>query len=118
VHVQTTTGPAHPVVKTIRWLYWILIPLALGFMIVHNFLDFFSKLIRRQPRQETRAQVSRMNRNFRIAHWGVILSFPTLVFTGFALKYPEAWLRPLLHWERTLASRGGVHRSRMISHRN
>jgi cytochrome b subunit of formate dehydrogenase len=41
-----------------------------------------------------------MNRNFRIAHWGVILSFPTLVFTGFALKYPEAWwARPMLLWE-------------------
>ena len=33
-----------------------------------------------------------MNRNFRIAHWGVIFSFPTLVVTGFALKFPDAWL--------------------------
>ena len=48
-----------------------------------------------------------MNRNFRIAHWGVILSFPTLVFTGFALKYPEAWwARPLLLWEGHVAFRG------------
>jgi len=44
--------------------------------VVHNLLDFFAKLIRRQARHETGAQVSRMNRNFRIAHAGIILSFP------------------------------------------
>ncbi|HXM62255.1 MAG TPA: cytochrome b/b6 domain-containing protein [Terriglobales bacterium] len=115
VHVQTASGPAHPVVTWIRWTYWLLIPLTLGFMIAHNLIDFLSKLIRRQPRHETGAQVTRMNRNFRIAHWGVILSFPTLVFTGFALKYPEAWwARPLLLWEGHLAFRGLVHRCAAI----
>jgi formate dehydrogenase gamma subunit len=115
VHVQTATGAAHPVVKWIRWTYWVLIPLTLGFMIVHNLLDFLSKLIRRQPRHESGRQVSRMNRNFRIAHWGVILSFPTLVFTGFALKYPEAWwARPLLLWEGHFAFRGAVHRAAAV----
>jgi formate dehydrogenase gamma subunit len=115
VHVQTARGPAHPVVTWIRWTYWLLIPLTLGFMIVHNLLDFLAKLIRRQPRHESGGQVSRMNRNFRIAHWGVILSFPTLVFTGFALKYPEAWwARPLLLWEGHFAFRGLVHRSAAI----
>lgn len=115
VHVQTSTGPAHPVVKWIRWIYWVLIPLTLGFMIVHNLLDILSKLIHRRPRHETGAQVSRMNLNFRIAHWGVILSFPTLVFTGFALKYPEAWwTRPLLLWEGHVAFRGAVHRAAAV----
>ncbi|MGO9647388.1 MAG: cytochrome b/b6 domain-containing protein [Terriglobales bacterium] len=115
VHVQTATGAAHPVVRWIRWTYWVLIPLTLGFMILHNLLDFLSKLIRRQPRHESGGQVSRMNRNFRIAHWGVILSFPTLVFTGFALKYPEVWwARPLLIWEGHFAFRGLLHRSAAI----
>lgn len=115
VHVQTTTGPAHPVVKWIRWTYLALIPMTLGFMILHNLLDLLSKLIRRQPRHETGGQVSRMNLHFRIAHWGVILSFPALVFTGFALKYPEAWwARPLLLWEGHCAFRGLVHRSAAV----
>jgi formate dehydrogenase gamma subunit len=115
VHVRISTGPAHPVVKWIRWTYLSLIPLTLGFMIVHNLLDFLAKLIRRQPRHETGAQVTRMNRNFRIAHAGVILSFPTLVFTGFALKYPEAWwARPLLLWEGHFAFRGAVHRTAAV----
>ncbi len=115
VHVQTGAGPAHPVVTWIRRTYWVLIPLTLGFMILHNLLDFLSKLIRRQPRHETGAQVSRMNRNFRIAHWGVILSFPTLVITGFALKYPEQWwARPPLLWEGHFAFRGVVHRTAAV----
>jgi cytochrome b subunit of formate dehydrogenase len=115
VHVQTASGPAHPVVKWIRWTYWLLIPLTLGFMIAHNLLDFVAKLIRRQPRHETGGQVSRMNRNFRIAHAGVVLSFPILVFTGFALKYPETWwARPLLLWEGHFAFRGLVHRTAAI----
>jgi formate dehydrogenase gamma subunit len=115
VHVQTTTGPAHPVVKWIRWTYVFLIPATLTFMVMHNLLDFLSKLLRRQSRHETGGQVSRMNLNFRIAHWGVILSFPTLVFTGFALKYPEAWwARPLMLWEGHIAFRGLVHRSAAV----
>jgi len=115
VHVRISTGPAHPVVKWIRWTYLGLIPLTLGFMITHNLLDFLAKLVRRQPRRESGAEVYRMNRNFRIAHWGVILSFPILVFTGFALKYPETWwARPLLLWEGHLAFRGLVHRSAAV----
>ncbi len=115
VHVRITTGPAHPVVKWIRWTYLALIPLTLGFMIVHNLVDFLAKIIRRRPRHETGAQVTRMNRNFRIAHWGVMLSFPTLVITGFALKYPEAWwASPLLLLEGHFAFRGIVHRTAAV----
>ncbi len=111
VHVQTSVGPAHPVVRWIRWTYWTLIPMTLGFMVLHNLLDFLAKLIRPRPRHEIGGRVSRMNLNFRIAHWGVILSFPTLVFTGFALKYPEAWwAQPILLWEGHFAVRGAVHR--------
>jgi len=115
VHVRTSTGPAHPVVKWIRWTYWTLIPMTLGFMILHNLLDFIAKIVRRRPRHTSGAKVTRMNRNFRIAHWGVILSFPTLVVTGFALKYPEAfWARPLLLWETHFGFRGAVHRSAAV----
>ena len=115
VHVQTSTGAAHPVVKYIRWMYWGLIPLTLGFMIFHNLIDFFSKLIRRHPRCETGGQVTRMNRNFRIAHFGIIVSFPTLVYTGFALKYPEAWwARPVLLLDSHFAFRGAIHRTAAV----
>jgi formate dehydrogenase gamma subunit len=111
VHVQTNAGPNHPVVKWIRWTYWVLIPLTLGFMLLHNLLDLLSKLIRRRPRQESGQVVLRMNLWFRIAHWGIMASFPTLVVTGFALKFPDSWwAKPLLLWESNAGVRGGLHR--------
>jgi formate dehydrogenase gamma subunit len=56
-----------------------------------------------------------MNLWFRIAHWGVMLSFPTLVFTGFALKYPDSWWSaPFLLWGKHDAFRGVLHRSAAV----
>jgi formate dehydrogenase gamma subunit len=115
VHVQTSGGPNHPVVEWIRWTYLVLIPMTLGFMVLHNLIDFISKIVRRRARHEIGGQVTRMNRNFRIAHWGVIVSFPTLVITGFALKFPEAWwAHPMLLLENHFAFRGIVHRSAAV----
>ncbi len=115
VHVQTSAGPNHPVVKWIRWTYWVLIPATLGFMLLHNLIDFLAKLIRRRPRIESGDMVLRMNLWFRIAHWGIMASFPTLVFTGFALKYPDSWWsKPLLLWESGVGVRGGLHRTAAI----
>lgn len=111
VHVQTGGGPAHPSVLWVRWIYWVLIPVTLFFMITHNALDFFSKLFRPRPRPASPLQAVRMNFHFRLAHWGIMLSFPTLVFTGFALKYPAKWwAQPFLLWESHIAFRGTLHR--------
>jgi cytochrome b subunit of formate dehydrogenase/DnaJ-class molecular chaperone len=115
VHVQTATGPAHPVVKWIRGIYLLLIPLTLGFMVFHNLLDLFAKARRRAARVDSGQQVVRMNLWFRIAHWGVMLSFPTLVFTGFALKYPDSWWSaPFLLWGNREAFRGVLHRTAAV----
>jgi formate dehydrogenase gamma subunit len=115
VHVATDGAENHPMVKWIRWTYWVLIPATLGFMALHNLLDFLAKLIRRKPRRESGEVVLRMNLWFRIAHWGIMVSFPTLVFTGFALKYPESWWsKPLLLWESGVGVRGGLHRTAAI----
>jgi formate dehydrogenase gamma subunit len=115
VHVQTNVGPNHPVVRWIRWTYWVLIPVTLGFMFLHNLFDLLSKLIRRRPRQESGEVVLRMNVWFRVAHWGIMASFPTLVVTGFALKYPESWwAKPLQLWEANAGMRGALHRTAAV----
>jgi cytochrome b subunit of formate dehydrogenase len=111
VHVRSATRTEHASVRWIRLFYWMLIPATLGLMFVHNALDFFAKLWRPRPRPHSAEQLPRMNLHFRIAHWLVVLSFPTLAWTGFALKYPEAWwAAPLLHFEGSVAFRGLVHR--------
>ena len=111
VHVRISTGSAHPVVEWIRAIYLVLIPVTLGFMVLHNLLDWLAKLRRPRKRNEISEYVVRMNLWFRIAHWGVMLSFPTLVFTGFALKYPDSWwAAPFLLWGRQDTFRGQLHR--------
>lgn len=115
IHVQTNAGPNHPVVRWIRWTYWVLIPVTLGFMALHNLLDLMSKLSRRRPRHESGEMALRMNLWFRVAHWGIMASFPTLVVTGFALKYSDSWwAKPLLLWEANVGVRGGLHRTAAI----
>ncbi len=111
VHVRAEAVAEHPVVRTIRVAYWILIPLTLGFMFLHNLLDYLRKLRRKGPRSDSGEEVTRMNFNFRMAHWLTVVSFPVLVITGFALKYPDTWwARPMRQWEQHFAFRGTLHR--------
>jgi formate dehydrogenase gamma subunit len=111
VHVRPATASEHAVVRWIRVAYYVIIPFTIAFMVLHNAADFFAKLIRGGAYVHTGEQVERMNLHFRIAHGLVVLSFPTLVVTGFALKFPDAWwAAPLLRWESQFAFRGTVHR--------
>jgi formate dehydrogenase gamma subunit len=92
--------------------YWILIPATLGFMLFHHAIDFFRKMIGGSHVVHSGEKVQRLNLHFRIAHWLVMVSFPVLILTGFALKFPEAWwAAPLLNWEGQFAFRGTVHRT-------
>lgn len=111
VHVLPSSASEVPVVRWIRLMYWTMIPFAVGFMFLHHLLDFLKKLRRNKPRTDSGEEIERMNLHFRIAHWLVVASFPVLVVSGFALKYPGAWwAQPLDHWESRLLFRGLVHR--------
>lgn len=111
IHVRPGTQTEHPFVRGVRVAYLVLIPLTIGFMLVHNVADYVAKLARGHHVAASRETVPRMNLHFRVAHWLTMLSFPVLVVTGFALKFPEAWwAAPLLQLEGHLAFRGGLHR--------
>jgi predicted CXXCH cytochrome family protein len=112
VHVRAASASEHPVVRSIRLAYvFLIIPGTLGFMLLHNLLDFLAKLIRGTRHGASGRELPRMNLHFRLAHALVVLSFPTLVVTGFALKYPESWwAAPFLVFEGHFALRGLVHR--------
>lgn len=114
IHVSAAEGSLSAQVRWIRQIYWILIPLTLGFMLFHHGVDFAHK-VREGRRRSTGPQIVRMNLNFRIAHWLTAASFPVLVFTGFALRYPEAWwARPLLLGEGRSDFRGTLHRAAAV----
>lgn len=112
VHVGAGTATEHPITRGVRWGYLVLIPLTIGLMLLHNGLDLGAKMIRRRATTRGGPELPRMGRHFRIAHGLTVASFPVLVVTGFALKFPEAWwARPLLVWESHIAARGLIHRA-------
>ena len=117
--VRFAAGPVHvlPASTDNPWVYWIrrlyilLIVVTIGGMVLHNALDFFSKMARGFTRQWDGETVERMSLHFRIAHGLTMLSFPVLAITGFALKFPSSfWAEPLLRWESRFALRGTIHR--------
>jgi hypothetical protein len=96
-------SPSTLAVSWVRWLYLWLIGLTIGGMTLHNFLDLSRKA--RTPRPPAPALApgpERMTRVMRWQHGLVIVSFTVLVYSGFALTYPESWwASPLLRWETT-----------------
>ncbi len=111
VHVLPATASEHPVVRLIRWAYWIAIPCTLLFMLFHNGIDWLRKLLSGAFHAVSSATLPRMNLHFRIEHWLTMVSFTVLAITGFALTYPGSWwATPLLQWEGRYAVRGTVHR--------
>ena len=73
----------------VRWIYIPLIILVIGGMVFHNALIWRKKVAAK--RKEERSIV-RLSVNQRVQHWFLLTSFIALVFSGFALQYPESWL--------------------------
>ncbi len=123
-----TKGSVHIVLaeKEEPGLYWIatiyliLIGVTIGGMFFHNFIDFVKKAKIKKMKQRGliktehhgHALYLRMSVNERIQHVFLFTSFFTLVITGFALRFPEAW------WVRSIndispamfEARGIIHR--------
>ena len=98
IHVMVTKED-EPILYWISTLYIILIVLTIGFMLLHNLFDFIKKARIKKMKQrglikEERhghALYLRMTVNERIQHFALLVSFLTLVITGFMLKFPDAW---------------------------
>lgn len=119
VHLAENSQGESPAVIWARWAYRILIPLTIGLMLLHNGGDWLRKLFRhrfkaRQPGIRLTGLHKPEVRMFgfeRFQHALTAISFIVLVWTGFALKYPQHWwAQPLVHWERYFPVRGTVHR--------
>jgi formate dehydrogenase gamma subunit len=120
VHVSENGAEPRPL-RFVRDMYLLLIPVTIGLMLMHNAGDWLRKLIRSRF-QHVAGRVAaagqtgshgslRMLPFERIQHAVMAISFLTLVWTGFALKYPDQWwARPLLGMAGTLSVRSLVHR--------
>jgi len=120
VHVVETDVVDTPVLFWARNVYLLLIAATIGFMLLHQGLDFAKKMRHHLKVQSGRAEAHahvvtrwfvRMTPIERIQHALLALSFLTLVYTGFALKFPETWLFAwLARLEGGYAIRSTVHR--------
>jgi cytochrome b subunit of formate dehydrogenase len=111
VHVRLAGGIEHISVKWIRLTYYLLIPMTIGFMLFHNGLDWLAKLRRGPHHGSSHEGFPRMNRAFRLTHAMVMVSFITLVGTGFALKFPDAgWVKLFQSLDPSSSIRGLIHR--------
>ncbi len=117
---STMTRADQPLLAWIRAIYLWLIGGTIGGMAVHQGLDFVRKARRRyhdHVRSEAAAEVPtgrwfvRMTPVERIQHVLLFTSFFTLVYTGFALKFPESgWFAWMARMEHGYALRSIVHR--------
>ena len=96
------------IIKYVTLTYLILIVVVIGGFLYHNALDYIKKLrvIYQQRRYEP--YYPRLNLNERIQHGILLVSFFTLVITGFALKF--GWYIPFVGGEVNTYLRGTLHR--------
>ena len=91
IHSGTQPGLEHRAVGFIRKFYLFLILLVTGGMLIHNLLDFRRKLRQHYQKIHQQPIIERMTLNERIQHGLLIVAFAALAYTGFALKFPQAW---------------------------
>jgi cytochrome b subunit of formate dehydrogenase len=117
--VHIAEGRAEPaVLRWVRQFYLLVIPVTIGLMLLHNGGDWIRKLLRLRFRSDRSLAVAAQKRHAevrmlpfeRVQHALLLISFITLVWTGFALKYPDqAWAKVVLI-EGRLSMRSLVHR--------
>jgi len=118
VHISPETDTT-TIVYYVRLFYIWLIVLTIGAMFIHNFLDLFRKIKIRYHGLENVHHVGvqdttfiRLTFNERIQHLILMTTFTTLVITGFALVFPNAWwVAPFLKLDFGFSIRGFLHRA-------
>lgn len=98
--------------KTIvRSFYIAMIVGTIGLMLLHNVLDYLATMREYYRATRDKRRHLRFKVNERRQHFLLVLSFAILVFTGFALQYPDAfWVKPLIDSELSFLVRGWTHR--------
>jgi cytochrome b subunit of formate dehydrogenase len=123
--VHVAEGATEPeALKWVRQFYLLIIPVTIGLMMLHQGGDWIRKLIRLRFQARGMQVVHaagraghdagheiRMLPFERVQHAVLAISFLTLVWTGFALKYPDQW------WARPLLLLEGAHSMRSLIHR-
>jgi len=93
-----TSGDGSGISALVRQVYLVLIFAVIGGMLAHNALIVIHAIREKYRRSRAGKTYVRLT-GFQIAqHTVMVISFTLLVFTGFALKFPNAWWVELLSW--------------------
>lgn len=92
----------------VRLVYLLLIPATLGFMFLHNLLDWLKKLRLHFARKKLLGEYERLDLTERIQHIVLMISFSLLVISGFALTF--GWKVPGISGETNEIMRAYTHR--------
>ena len=101
----------NPINRTIRAIYYVLIALIIGGMVVHNLVVMNFYMVESRRKQEHTSWVMRFDKSQIVQHLLLTVSFVGLVITGFALRFPDAlWVQWLLDLGMTESVRADLHR--------
>lgn len=90
VHI-TPSATRDRAVFYVTVFYIFLIVFTIGCMGVYVFLDYLTRLREHYSRMRTEAVISRWTFNERLQHFILFITFTVLAYTGFALRFSEAW---------------------------
>ncbi|MGA7522924.1 MAG: cytochrome b/b6 domain-containing protein [Acidobacteriaceae bacterium] len=111
VHALPSSTPGGRILDYVKIFYFIVIPVTLGLMLLHNLIDWRRKTRAVLARYRQHPGQMRLSLNERAQHGLLLVSFIVLVITGFALKFPHAfWVEPIVRWEHHYPVRGWIHR--------
>lgn len=120
---QLAKGSVHIAPSTVRdravfyvtVFYIFLIVTVIGAMILYNLLDFLKKLKEHYRIKKEEAKYIRWTFNERVQHFILFVTFTILAYTGFALRYSEAWWAlPFTVIEKGFDWRGILHRTMAV----
>ncbi|MCC6477311.1 cytochrome b/b6 domain-containing protein [bacterium] len=92
-------------------IYWVLLAVIIGGMVVHNLLILNFHMVKAREHQTAGKKVTRFDKHQLVQHMALSVSFIMLAVTGFALKFPNAW------WVKFSAMIGFSEPVRRITHR-
>jgi len=114
--VHSTPSPEKDkVVYFVTIFYIALIILVLGGMVIHNLIDFIAHLRRDYLKHKHEMRSTRFTLSEIIQHAVLFGAFTVLAYSGFALKYSDAWWAVPFKWFNTTYDlRGVIHRAAAI----
>lgn len=104
-------SPEDRISSVVKSIYLYLIIGVIGGMVLHNFIIYLKYLRIKIRALKKRKTIERFDKAWIVQHILLIISFFTLVITGFALKFSNSW------WSQALTNMGFSESIRGITHR-